>query len=138
MKFNDEQIDAINAVFSGPVLVTAGAGTGKTSVLISAATSLIRSDSLERVKGWQILVVTFTNKAANEIKSRIAGCGCQISDMRWVGTFHSVCLKILRKNADKLGIRSDFLIYGEEEQKKVLKGIVGEDLVSEDSVAETI
>ena len=117
---NDEQKAAINAVHNGPVLVTAGAGTGKTTVLIAATAAALA----QNVKPWQILVVTFTNKAANEIKSRIRGQTESADDMRWVGTFHSVCLKILRRNATELGLRSDFLIYGEDDQKSVLKNIL--------------
>lgn len=132
---NAEQKAAVMAVDDGPVLVTAGAGTGKTTVLIATAAALLVEKG---VKPWQIMGVTFTNKAANEIKARIREKTELAQDMRWLGTFHSVCLKILRKNADKLGLRSDFLIYGEDEQKKVLKGIMGADLQSEDSIAETI
>ena len=117
---NDEQRAAVNAVFNGPVLVTAGAGTGKTTVLISATASVLAS----KVHPWQVLVVTFTNKAANEIKARISQQTNLADEMRWVGTFHSVCLKILRRNADKLGLRSDFLIYGEDDQKSVLKNVL--------------
>ena len=96
MEFNDEQIDAIKAVHNGAVLVTAGAGTGKTTVLIAAAVELLTRE----VRPWEILVVTFTNKAANEIKSRIRERFASSEDMRWLGTFHSVCLKILRRNAE--------------------------------------
>lgn len=121
---NAEQRAAVKAVHNGPVLVTAGAGTGKTTVLISATAILLMET--EDVSPWQILVVTFTNKAANEIKNRIDKMGAPINEMRWVGTFHSICLKILRKNAELLGLRSDFLIYGEDDQKSVLKGILAD------------
>ena len=126
MQFNEEQIEAINAVFDGPVLVTAGAGTGKTTVLISAATRVLVYNTREQIKPWQILIVTFTNKAANEIKNRIHNEEPKIEDVRWLGTFHSVCLKILRRNAELLGLRSDFLIYGEDDQKAVIKGILAD------------
>ena len=119
---NAEQRAAVEAVDKGPVLVTAGAGTGKTTILIAATAVALT----QNVQPWQILVVTFTNKAANEIKSRIEKAGHPVSDMRWVGTFHSVCLKILRKNAELLGLRSDFLIYGEDDQKSVLKNVMAE------------
>jgi len=120
---NDEQKAAVEAVCDGPVLVTAGAGTGKTSVLISATTRLLVY-SEEKINPWEVLVVTFTNKAANEIKNRIQNEEPKITDMNWLGTFHSVCLKILRRNAGLLGLRNDFLIYGEDEQKAVLKTIL--------------
>lgn len=133
---NAEQNAAVNAVDCGPVLVTAGAGTGKTSVLIAT----IAENILEQKKAqpWEILVVTFTNKAANEIKNRIRQKNNSADKMNWVGTFHSVCLKILRKNAERLGLRSDFLIYGEDDQARILKGVTGANLQSEDGVAETI
>ena len=125
MKFNNEQLTAINAIFNGPVLVTAGAGTGKTTVLIAAATKLLVYNTGEKIYPSQVLIVTFTNKAANEIKNRIQNEEPKIEDMRWLGTFHSVCLKILRRNAELLGLRSDFLIYGEDDQKSVLKNVLG-------------
>ena len=132
---NAEQREAIKAVYDGPVLVTAGAGTGKTTVLIGATVELLLSGG---VKPWEIMAVTFTNKAANEIKSRIKQ---KIPDMRymdWLGTFHSVCLKILRRNADKVGLRNDFLIYGEKEQENILKNIVSVGPQTEEKVAEII
>ena len=127
MNFNDEQLAAINAIFDGPVLVTAGAGTGKTTVLIAAATKLLVYNTGEKIHPWQVLIVTFTNKAANEIKNRIQNEEPKIEDMRWLGTFHSICLKILRRNAELLGLRSDFLIYGEDDQKSVLKNVLSAD-----------
>ena len=123
-KLNDEQRAAVDAVYHGPVLVTAGAGTGKTTVLISATTKLLVYNPKEKVQPWEVLVVTFTNKAANEIKNRIQNEEPKINNMRWVGTFHAVCLKILRQNADRLGLRSDFLIYGEDDQKAVLRTVL--------------
>ena len=123
-KLNDEQRAAVDAVYHGPVLVTAGAGTGKTTVLISATTKLLVYNPKEKVQSWEVLVVTFTNKAANEIKNRIQNEEPKINNMRWVGTFHAVCLKILRQNADRLGLRSDFLIYGEDDQKAVLRTVL--------------
>ena len=120
--FNDEQKDAIKAVHNGPVLVTAGAGTGKTSVLIAViAEELINSGN---ALPWEIMVVTFTNKAANEIKNRVEKLGPPTNEMRWMGTFHSICLRILRREADWLGLRKDFLIFGEDDQKSVLKTVL--------------
>lgn len=108
----------------GPVLVLSGAGTGKTKVLTSR-TAYILSQGL--AQPWQIMALTFTNKAAIEMKNRIS----QISDGIWnvydiwCGTFHSMCLRILRANADRAGLRRDFLIFGEDEQKSVLKTVMG-------------
>ena len=138
-KLNQEQRAAVEAVFNGPVLVTAGAGTGKTSVLIAtAATLLLGDENNQSIKPWQIMAVTFTNKAANEIKTRIAQIGANVEDMSWLGTFHSVCLKILRRNADKIGLRKDFLIYDDKDQERVLKNVLGQDLELDEKVAEII
>ncbi len=120
---NDEQKEAVGAIRNGPVLVTAGAGTGKTSVLIAAAASLLMSDSNETIAPWQILIVTFTNKAANEIKSRIRVKTSKANEMQWIGTFHSMCLKILRRHSERIGLRKDFLIYDENDQERILKNI---------------
>ncbi|MFQ6739600.1 MAG: ATP-dependent helicase [Alphaproteobacteria bacterium] len=115
---NSEQIDAVNAVDDGPVLVTAGAGTGKTSVLLAVITHLLSNG----VAPWNILAMTFTNKAANEIRDRVRSETGQ--NLSWMGTFHSVCLRILRTNADKLGLRPDFIIYDEDNQAKVIKSVL--------------
>ncbi len=119
---NDEQKAAVKAVYDGPVLVTAGAGTGKTTVLIGATAQALMDSG---VGPQNIMAVTFTNKAANEIKNRVIAQDPKGALMRWLGTFHSVCLKILRINAEKLNLRSDFLIYGEDDQKAVLKNVLG-------------
>ncbi|MCQ2581658.1 MAG: UvrD-helicase domain-containing protein [Alphaproteobacteria bacterium] len=118
---NDEQLDAVNAVENGPVLVTAGAGTGKTSVLIATIAGVVLQKKL--ATPWQILAMTFTNKAANEIRDRIRNATNE--NVSWLGTFHSVCLRILRYHADKVSLRSDFLIYNEDDQARVIKNIVG-------------
>ena len=118
---NAEQLDAVNAVDNGPVLVTAGAGTGKTSVLIATIAGVVLQKKL--ATPWQILAMTFTNKAANEIRDRIRNATNE--NVSWLGTFHSVCLRILRYHADKVGLRSDFLIYNEDDQARVIKNIVG-------------
>ncbi|MBQ0013125.1 MAG: UvrD-helicase domain-containing protein [Proteobacteria bacterium] len=115
---NSEQIDAVNAVDDGPVLVTAGAGTGKTSVLLAVITHLLSNG----VAPWNILAMTFTNKAANEIRDRVRSETGQ--NLSWMGTFHSVCLRILRIHADKLGLRPDFIIYDEDNQSKVIKSVL--------------
>ena len=119
---NTQQRLAVETL-NGPVLVLAGAGTGKTRVLISRIVHILNQ---KLAAPWQILALTFTNKAANEMRFRIAGypniahlCG----DL-WMGTFHSVCLRILRANYAAAGLRRDFLIYGEDDQKSVLKRII--------------
>lgn len=118
---NDEQQDAVRAVENGPVLVTAGAGTGKTSVLIATIASVVLQN--KKAAPWEILAMTFTNKAANEIRERIRNQTNE--NVSWLGTFHSICLRILRYHASVLGLRPDFLIYNEDDQARVIKSVVG-------------
>ena len=119
---NPKQQQAVHTT-DGAVLVIAGAGTGKTHVLISRIMYILNCGLAQP---YQILALTFTNKAANEMKSRLS----TLSDGRWnagdiwCGTFHSVCLRILRRNASRIGLRSDFLIYGEDDQKSVIKSLL--------------
>ena len=121
---NDAQIAAVRAT-DGPVLVLAGAGTGKTLVLTTRV-GYILSQNL--AAPWQILALTFTNKAANEMKNRIdaMGDGAFYARDIWCGTFHSICLKILRSNYAAAGLRPDFLIYGEDDQKSVIKKVLAD------------
>lgn len=105
------------------LLVLSGAGTGKTRVLTARIEYILRNFSL---KPWQIMAITFTNRAANTIKERLAPLeipNVNINDL-WCGTFHSVCLRILRRNAELVGLRPDFLIAGEDEQKRIIKNIL--------------
>lgn len=106
---------------NGPLLVLAGAGTGKTRVLISRLTHLLYEGL-----AWpsQILAVTFTNKAANEMRTRVEAYLGQNMQGLWLGTFHSVCAKILRKYADFVGLGSDFTIIDTDDQLRVLKQIL--------------
>ncbi|MBO7509294.1 MAG: UvrD-helicase domain-containing protein [Alphaproteobacteria bacterium] len=121
---NAEQQTAVETT-EGPVLVLSGAGTGKTRVLVTRVAHIL---SRRLAAPWQILALTFTNKAATEMKNRI---GEMLADMDggfyardlWCGTFHSVCLKILHANAARVGLKQDFIIYGEDEQKAVLKNV---------------
>ena len=119
---NSEQKLAVTTT-TGPVLVLSGAGTGKTRVLVSRITHILME---QLAKPWQILALTFTNKAANEMRFRIAQYG-EISNLcgdLWMGTFHSICLRILRSNYAAAGLQSNFLIYGEDDQKAVLKRVI--------------
>lgn len=123
-KLNNEQIKAVKTT-EGPVLVLSGAGTGKTRVLKERIHHIL---FLGLAKGWQILVLTFTNKAANEMKSRLHN---NISDdfhtwvdEIWCGTFHSICLRILRRDAARIGLQQNFLIFGEDDQKAILKNVI--------------
>ncbi len=119
---NSEQKLAVTTT-CGPVLVLSGAGTGKTRVLVSRIVHILTE---QLAKPWQILALTFTNKAANEMRFRIAQydeMAGQCGDL-WMGTFHSVCLRILRSNYAAAGLQSNFLIYGEDDQKAVLKRVI--------------
>ena len=120
---NPEQKLAVETT-EGPVLVLSGAGTGKTCVLTTRIAHILNN---ALALPWQVLALTFTNKAANEMKNRLAAfsedSGWYAGDV-WCGTFHSICLRILRSNALAAGLRKDFLIYGEDEQKTVLKNVL--------------
>ena len=121
---NEAQIKAVKHT-DGPLLVLAGAGTGKTRVLTTRIGYILSQDL---AKPWQILALTFTNKAANEMKTRIdiMGEGAFYARDIWCGTFHSVCLRILRSNYAAAGLRPDFLIYGEDDQKSVVKKVLAD------------
>ena len=157
-RMNDRQFEAVTTV-NGPVLVLAGAGSGKTTVLVNRILNLVKfgngynstylpdytaddikagEDYLNGVtdfvpdgvfadfpaKPWQILAITFTNKAAGELKARIADkLGDDANDI-WAGTFHSICGKILRRHADRLGYTSHFTVYDTDDQRRLIKDII--------------
>ena len=157
-RMNDRQFEAVTTV-NGPLLVLAGAGSGKTTVLVSRILNLVKfgnaydsdfipdyteaeiksgvdfldgkSDDIpdgyfavSPAKPWQILAITFTNKAAGELKERIAAkLGDSANDI-WAGTFHSVCGKILRRYADLIGYTSHFTIYDTDDQRRLMKEIM--------------
>lgn len=157
-RMNDRQLSAV-VTAKGPLLVLAGAGSGKTTVLVNRIACLIRygdayhstyvpevadeiydagrkfvsgeSDFLPEyafsfypAKPWEILAITFTNKAAGELKERIAArLGEQANDI-WAGTFHSICGRILRRYGDRIGYSSHFTIYDTDDQKRVVKDIL--------------
>ena len=126
---NDKQKEAVLAT-EGPVLVLAGAGSGKTTVLVNRIAYII---SEKHIKPWNILAITFTNKAANEMKERCERIlGDAVNDM-WVGTFHSVCVKILRSCIDLLGYRRDFVIYDTADTRTLMKECLRELNIDEKS-----
>ena len=116
---NDEQILPVRTT-EGAVLVIAGAGSGKTRVLTSRIAHLVHDLG---VSPYNVLAITFTNKAANEMKERLENMVGDIDDM-WVCTIHSMCVRILRSDADKLGYNRNFSIYSESDKDKVLKRII--------------
>ncbi|WP_441476776.1 ATP-dependent helicase [Bosea sp. 2KB_26] len=118
---NPEQRQAVEAT-DGPVLVLAGAGTGKTRVLTTRIAHLIATN---RAYPSQILSVTFTNKAAREMKERIASLVGPVAEgMPWLGTFHSISAKILRRHAELLDLRSDFTILDTDDQIRLMKQVI--------------
>ncbi len=155
---NERQFEAVTTV-NGPLLVLAGAGSGKTTVLVNRTACLIKygnaylsenppvltDEEIEAAEkyiagerdtlpdgayavnaphDWEILAITFTNKAADELKSRISAKLGSLSDNIWAGTFHSVCGRILRRYAQELGYTSSFTIYDTDDQKRVMKDII--------------
>ncbi len=107
----------------GPILVIAGAGTGKTRVLTHRIANLIKTG---KAKPWEILAITFTNKAANEMKERIGQLIDFSIDKMWIGTFHSICVRILRRDIDRIGYDKNFVIYDTDDQKTLIKDCIKE------------
>ena len=153
---NDRQIEAVLAT-EGPLLILAGAGSGKTTVLINRIANLLRfgraSDSselpagadedmlrlleqggpeaerlaaLDPVPPWRILAITFTNKAADELKARLEKMLGEGAEDIWACTFHSACVRILRRDADKLGYADNFTIYDTADSQSLIKRILKE------------
>ena len=117
---NPEQKQAVQTT-EGPVLVLSGAGTGKTKVLTTRLAYLLAN---HKANPWECLVVTFTNRAAREMRERVeALIGDAVASV-WLGTFHSICVKILRSHAELAGLSSNFTILGEDDQKRLLKQIM--------------
>ena len=155
---NDMQFKAVTTV-NGPLLILAGAGSGKTTVLVNRTAYLLKygnaylsekapvlseqeikvandyisgkretlpinAYSVNAPKDYEILTITFTNKAADELKSRIKAKLGTLADNIWAGTFHKICGVILRKNADRIGYTSSFTIYDTDDQKRIMKEII--------------
>jgi DNA helicase-2/ATP-dependent DNA helicase PcrA len=118
---NPEQRAAVEAL-DGPVLVLAGAGTGKTRVLTTRIAHILCSG---RAQSWQVLAVTFTNKAAREMKERIGQLvGGVVEGMPWLGTFHAVGVKILRRHGELVGLKSGFTILDTDDQLRLIKQVI--------------
>ena len=118
-QLNPEQKLAVKTT-EGPVLVLSGAGTGKTKVLTTRLAYIL---SQQKAQPWNCLVVTFTNRAAKEMKERVRNLIGPMADSVWLGTFHSICVKILRVHASLVGLNSNFTILAEDDQKRVIKKI---------------
>ena len=115
---NEKQYEAVINT-EGPSLIIAGAGSGKTKVLTHKIAYLINE---KQVKPWNILAITFTNKAANEMRQRIESLvGSQNTNDMWIGTFHAICVRILRKFIDRIGFNSSFIIFDASDQRTLVK-----------------
>lgn len=119
-ELNDKQYEAVVNT-EGANLVIAGAGSGKTKVLTHKIAYLIDE---KNVKPWDILAITFTNKAANEMKQRVENLVGEIARDMWIGTFHSICVRILRKFIDRLGYERTFIIFDTTDQKSLMKQVL--------------
>ena len=115
---NDKQYEAVINT-EGACLIIAGAGSGKTKVLTHKIAYLIQE---KNVLPWNILAITFTNKAANEMKERIVNLVGDVAQDIWMGTFHSICVRILRKFIDRIGFDSSFIIFDTSDQRTMIKG----------------
>ncbi len=116
---NKEQKEAVTTT-EGPLLLLAGAGSGKTRVLTHRIAYLIDEVG---VNPWNILAITFTNKAAGEMRERVDNIVGFGADQVWVSTFHSTCVRILRRYIDKLGFDNHFTIYDTDDQKAIIKDV---------------
>jgi len=126
MTLNPQQLEAVRHA-EGPLLILAGAGSGKTRVITHRIAHLIQES---KVAPWNILAVTFTNKAAEEMRNRVDALLGKKSEV-WVSTFHSTCLKILKKAGERLGYSRDFVIYDDSDQVTLVKGCLEEMKIAE-------
>ena len=119
-KLNPEQLEAVQTT-QGPVLVLAGAGSGKTRVLTHRIAHLIIDNGIDP---YNILAITFTNKAAKEMKERVISLCSDAGSAVWVSTFHSMCVRILRRDIENLGYSKEFSIYDDDDSKKVIASVL--------------
>ena len=116
-ELNPKQKEAVEQT-EGPCLVIAGAGSGKTKVLTYKIAYLMQEKG---VRPWNILAITFTNKAANEMKERVENLVGEVAKDMWIGTFHSICVRILRRYIDRIGFTSSFIIFDSSDQRTLVK-----------------
>ena len=116
---NEQQKEAVCHT-EGPLLILAGAGSGKTRVLTHRIAYLIEEKG---VNPWNILAITFTNKAAGEMRERVDSIVGFGAESIWVSTFHSMCVRILRRYIDRLGYDTNFTIYDADDQKTLMKDV---------------
>ena len=117
---NKAQKEAVTHL-DGPLLIVAGAGSGKTKVLTSRIANIIKE---KKAYPNQILAVTFTNKAAREMQTRVSKIlGSSATGLSWLGTFHSICAKLLRKHAPAVNLNSNFTIIDTDDQTRLIKNI---------------
>lgn len=119
-KMNSMQQQAVFHT-EGPLLILAGAGSGKTTVLVNRIAYILK---MELCSPWQILAITFTNKAAGELKERIASVVDFGAQDIWASTFHSTCARILRRYGDRIGYSSHFTVYDTDDQRRLMKDIL--------------
>ena len=124
---NPAQKEAVKKL-DGPVLMLAGAGTGKTRALTTRIVHLLNTGT---ARPNEILAVTFTNKAAREMKNRVANLIGQVEGMPWMGTFHSICVKLLRRHAELVGLKSNFTILDTDDQIRLLKQLIAASNIDE-------
>ena len=132
---NPEQARAVSTL-DGPLLILAGAGSGKTRVLTRRIAALLWRGTVGDapdapwLRPWNILAVTFTNKAAEEMRHRVEALVGEAARQVWVSTFHSTCVRILRQDIEPLGWRRDFVVYDDDDQLRVIKAVLEEHKIS--------
>src|ERR1700722_10951466 len=127
VSLNPEQRRAVETL-DGPVLVLAGAGVGKTRVLTTRIAHLL---AMGRARGQELLAVTFTNKAAREMRERIEALTGLHDGLPWMGTFHSIGAKLLRRHAELVGLKPNFTILDTDDQLRLLKQILKAENIDE-------
>jgi DNA helicase-2/ATP-dependent DNA helicase PcrA len=130
---NPEQRAAVNHG-DGPLMVLAGAGTGKTRVLVHRIAHLVETGA----EPWGILAVTFTNKAAAEMRHRLRGLMGSPADSMWIGTFHATCARLLRRHGTHVGLTKSFVIFDDDDQMKLVEKLLKEQALDEQISARTV